>query len=132
MIRPEIEALIKRGHVQIDEVSGLDCSQEEATALIPALTNVALSQRIARTIANTPQWQPQMPGFILRALATEAKLRLEAVPGHMPQYSNQELAALFIPALVAYPHRGEPEYKGYIELLAVLSSQAAIRLEGGF
>jgi len=142
MIRPEILALIKRGHVQIDEFSGLNCSQEEATALIPALTNFSLGLRIARTIANTPAWKPEMPGFQLRALALEAKLRLEGAAAHLPQYSNQELAVLLnqiLHPLVGsqtefgdYPQPGSPDYKGYIELLYVLSDRARIRLKGGF
>jgi hypothetical protein len=139
MIRPQIEALIKRGHVQIDEISPLNCSPEEAAALIPALTNIALSQRIARCNANTPNWLPTMPGYTLRALAIEAKLRLEAVPGNLPQYSNQELAAHIRLAagsnsgpLKEYPQPGSPDFKGYIELLYMLSMNSAERLEGGF
>jgi len=142
MIRPEIEALIKRGHVQIDEFSGLDCSQEEATALIPALTNFSLAMRLSRVIANTPKWEPWMPGFRLRSLAQESKLRLEGVPGHLPQYSNQELAQHIAAILHAdidycnpqltYPQPGTPDCKGYIEALYLLSDQARLRLKGGF
>lgn len=135
MIRPVVAALITRGHVQIDEISSLDCSQEEATALIPALTNVALAQRIARCSANTPKWMPDMIGYTVRALAQEAKLRLEAVPPGLPQYSNQELAEHIRMALAPdaeYPQPGGPDYVGYIDLLYVLSMQAAERLEGGF
>lgn len=140
-IRPEILALIQRGHVQIDEFSDLNCSQEEATALIPALTNIALAMRLSRTIANTPNWQPHMPGFQLRALAQEAKLRLEGVGAHLPQYSNQELAVLLNQILHpsgeltpqnTYPQPGDPDFQGYIELLYVLSDRARMRLEGGF
>lgn len=135
MIRPEIQLLIQRGHVQIDEIAPLDCNPEESAALIPALTNIALASRIARCNANTPNWQPEMPGYILRELMTEAKLRLEAVPGHMPQYSNQELAAQIVGAYgpaSEYPQPDSPDFKGYVELLYMLSVNAAQRLEGGF
>lgn len=132
MIRPEIQALITRGHVQIDEFSSLACSQEEAAALIPALTNIGLAMRIARTIANTPKWAPWMPGFVLRSLAQEAKLRLEAIPPGLPQYSNQELAGLMESALLFYPQPGTPDCKGYIESLFLLSDNARLRLQGGF
>lgn len=84
-----------------------------------------------------------MPGFQLRALMMEAKLRLEEVPAALPQYSNQELGdhirgildgAIFTVngKNVSYPVPGDPACMGYVELLFVLGDNVALRLEGGF
>ena len=131
MIRPEIQSLIERGHIQIDEVSSLSCSREEATALITALAPGALAMRIERTLAHL---QPKA-GTPLQDLATflsEGCRRLQQEPPNMDALSDQEVSAAITQRLSILPPPVNPAIaNSYKEALYILATNAAARLEAG-
>lgn len=131
-IRPAVQKLIDRGHVQLDEIYPFEppCTPAEAQALIPALTNVALAQRTNRTAANTPNWQPGMPGFNLRELVAEANRRIQCEP---PQSTmkNKELRDAIDNALLVYPKPAGPIGESYVDSFYFLSIEVRTRLHNG-
>jgi uncharacterized protein (DUF2461 family) len=136
MIRPAIQVLIDRGNVHLDELADMkpEPTLEEAAALVPKLVNDDVSERIRRTAANTPKWQPGMPGSVLRGLALESAKRLEReVPG-LAHVTNQDLAVMLSDAANAYVINAgiDPSLTiptTYVQALYSLSVEAQARLE---
>lgn len=128
-IRPAVQKLIDRGHVQLDEIYPFDppCTPAESQALIPALTNVALAQRTNRCSASTPNWQPGMPGFTLRELVAEAVRRIQWEPPQSTM-TNRQLRAAIDAALAAYPKPTGNVARTYVEGLYFLAVEVRKRL----
>lgn len=133
-IRPVIQNLIARGNVQLDEISGLNCSRLEATALIPVLTGVALAMRIERTLAHLISHGVIVTGSSLDALAPflyEACRRLESEPAQA-SLTNAELAVtLQQRTTLAITAPADPTTaNSWLDALYFLGMNAATRLQG--
>lgn len=128
-IRPAVQKLIDRGHVQLDEIYPFEppCTPAESQALIPALTNVALAQRTNRCMASTPNWQPGMPGFTLRELVAEANRRIQWEPPQSTM-TNRQLRDAIDNALLAYPKPPGNVARSYVEGLYFLAVEVRDRL----
>lgn len=132
-IRPVIQALINRGRVQIDEISTLNCSRAEATALIPALSGNALAARIERTLAHLNyQTDEGSPEAKVAAWMPEVCRRLQGEPSQAPNTSNQSLALDLNTLLPGFPAPADPQVaNSYQDALYFLASDAAGRLAAG-
>ena len=51
-IRPEVQALVERGGVTLEEIASLSCNYAEWSALVPSMTDEALIERVARALRN--------------------------------------------------------------------------------
>lgn len=132
-IRPQIQALINRGRVQLDEIYGLNCTRAEATALIPALSADALAARILRTIAHL-KYKPDnlSPQAQVAQWMTETCRRLQGEPAQAPNISNGQLALELNTLLAGFPKPTNPVIaNSYQEALYFLATDAAGRLGAG-
>lgn len=131
-IRPEVQALIIRGAVNMDEIPH-GCNLMEASALVPALTNAALGLRINRVLAKHPVLpvegeDPILSPHALYAMADEAARRIQAQPPVMwPHLSDSDLGCRIVEAVEFLG--GRPQIsETYEQALRLLADEASTRL----
>jgi hypothetical protein len=125
-IRPEIQKLIDRGRVEISEIEHLHCTQEEAAALIPALTNYSLARRLDRTLINLHLADP--PTTELDADLWRLYWAADSARKHLERnLRDAPLADLIDAALAKVPAPAMPPAR-YRDALCVLAAEAAKRL----
>jgi len=133
-IRPEIQTLIARGNIRMDEIP-TNGNPTEASAMVPKLTNQALGLRINRVLAKYPVAaqpgdDPILSPHALYVMADEAARRIQHEPVQLwPNLKNKDLGQRILDSVKT--QGGRPGIaRTYAQALRQLAHEAATRLIG--